>query len=268
MASTVYEPPITVASPEDVDQVKTFLSKHESPSEKAIKKLLVEAAKSDKLNVVNFILDQYPTVPIEEEPLRAAVNIGSIPITKALLARDPTLINLPFDHRGSALIVACMGRQRVEYLRFLLEAGADPNMDPDCTAYPLVLVSLLYTDDHAAAIDVLLKHGAITKGTGALASAAQEGKEAMVRYLLEGGANPEAEDKIPGGTHTGPALHGAVRGDHDGVVRLLLQYGADPSATDYSGLTAMEIVKQRELDGKDMSKVLEALEKHRTTQST
>jgi hypothetical protein len=261
MAPTVYIPPVAVASPEDVEQVKILLSKHESPSEKIIQNLLVDAAKDDKLNVVEFLLEQYPTVPIEEEPLRAAVNIGSIPITKALLARDPTIINLPFDHRGSALIVACMGRQRVEYLRFLLEAGADPNLDPDCTAYPIVLVSFLYTDDHAAAIDLLLKHGAITKGTGALACAAQKGKETMVRSLLEGGASPEAEDKILGGTNTGPALHGAVRGDHDGVVRLLLQYGADPNATDYSGLTAMEIAKQRELDGKDVSNVLEALEK-------
>jgi hypothetical protein len=261
MAPTVYIPPITIPSPEDVNKVKTLLSEHESPSEKTIQNLLVDAAKDDKLNVVEFLLEQYPTVPIEEEPLRAAVNIGSIPITKALLARDPTIINLPFDRRGSALIVACMGRQRVEYLRVLLEAGADPNMDPDYAAYPVSLVAALYTDDHAAAIDLLLKHGAITKGTGALTCAAQKGKINMVRSFLESGASPEAEDKIYGGMHTGPpALHGAVRGDHDDVVRLLLKYGADPNATDYSGLTAMEIAKQRESDGKDASKVLEALE--------
>jgi hypothetical protein len=260
MAPTVYIPPMAVASAEDVDKIKTLLSEHESPSEKTNQNLLVEAAKDDKLNVVEFLLDQYPTIPIEEEPFRAAVNIGSIPITKALLARDPTIINLPFDHRGSALIVACMGRQRVEYLRFLLEAGADPNMDPDCVTYPVVLVSLLYTDDHAAAIDLLMKHGASTKGTGALTCAAEKGKINMVRSFLESGASPEAEDKIYGGTRTGPALHGAVRGDHDGVVRLLLQYGADPNATDYSGLTALEIAKQRELDGKDVAKVSEILE--------
>jgi hypothetical protein len=181
MAPTVYIPPITVSSPEDVDKIKTLLSEHGSPSEKTIQNLLVTAAKDDKLNVVEFLLDRYPTVPIEEEPLRAAVNIGSIPITKALLARDPTIINLPFDHRGSALIVACMGRQRVEYLRFLLEAGADPNMDPDCTGYPVALVAALYTDP--AAMDVLLEHGAHPIG-GALASATQKGKEAMVLSLL------------------------------------------------------------------------------------
>jgi hypothetical protein len=258
MAPTVYIPPITVSSPEDVDKIKTLLSEHGSPSEKTIQNLLVTAAKDDKLNVVEFLLDRYPTVPIEEEPLRAAVNIGSIPITKALLARDPTIINLPFDHRGSALIVACMGRQRVEYLRFLLEAGADPNMDPDCTGYPVALVAALYTDP--AAMDVLLEHGAHPIG-GALASATQKGKEAMVLSLLKAGACPEAEARGHAVVNTGSPLHDAVRGDHDGVVRLLLQYGADPNATDYSGLTAIEIAKQRELDGKDVSKVSEVLER-------
>lgn len=248
-----------MASTGDIDRMETLLSEQESPSEETIQALFVTAAKSEDLGAINSLLDQYPTVPLNEEILRGAVNTGSIPITRALLARDPGIINMPFDHRGSALIVACMGRQNTEYLRFLLEAGANPNMDPDAAAFPLTLVAFLYTDP--VAIDLLLKHGALTKGTGALASAAQKGKEAMVLRLLEGGARPIAEVKAYGLYNTGSPLHLAVSHGYDSIVGMLLQYGADPNATDHNGSTAMEIAEQMELEGKDVSKMLEILRK-------
>lgn len=258
MAPTLEDALIPMASTEDIDRIKTLLSGHESPSEETIQALLVAAAKSENHSVINFLLDQYPTVPLNEEIFRGAVNTGSIPVTKALLARDPAIINLPFDMRGSALIVACMGRQSAEYLRFLLEAGADPNMDPDAAAFPLVLLAYLYADP--VAMDMLLKHGARPEGTGALACAAGKGKEAMVLRLLEYGARPEAEARAYGVSNTGSPLHIAVSHGHDGVVGLLLQHGADPNATDHNGSTAIEIAKQMELDGKDVSKMLELLE--------
>ena len=258
MAPTIDESLVTAASTGDVDGMKTLISRHESPSEETIQTLLTAAAKGDNLNIIQFLLDQYPTVPLDEEVFRSAVNTGSIPVTKALLAHDPAIINMPFDHRGSALIVACMGRQSTEYLRFLLEAGADPNMDPDAAPFPLLLVAYLYTDP--AAMDVLLTHGARPQGTGALVTAAGQGKEAMVLRLLECGARPEAEAKGHGVSNTGSPLHVAVSLGYEGVVRLLLQYGADPNAVDQDGLTAMEILKQKELDGKDVSKMLGVLQ--------
>lgn len=239
--------------------MKALLSEHESPPDETIQHLLVAAAKGEKLEVVNFLLDQYPTVPLDEEIFRGAVNTGSIPVTKALLARDPAIINMPFDHRGSALIVACMGRQKVEYLQFLLEAGADPNMDPDAAAYPLVLVASLYTDPDA--VDLLVKHGANLHGTGALACAAQKGREAMVLRLLKCGARPDDQAKRYR-TYGGIPLHGAVSHGHEGVVRSLLQHGADPHVTDHNCSTAMEVAKKMELDGKDVSNILEILENH------
>lgn len=254
---------VATSSAGDLDRMKAMLpSGHESPpSEKTVQHLLETAAKGSNSEVVDFLLDRYPTVQLNEEIVRGAVNTGSIPVFKSLLARDPDIINMRFDMRGTPLVVACQGRQSVEYLRVMLEAGADPNMDPDTSAFPLTLVAYLYGDEGPAAIDLLLQYGARPAGTGALAAAASKGKEDVVLRLLEGGAHPEVEpNAMAGGNYPSP-LHLAVSHGHDGVVRLLLQHGADLKATDSDGLTAMEIAKRMQLDGKDVSKLLEALEK-------
>lgn len=251
---------VTLASAEDLDQLKALLSSsHESPSEETVQYLLETAAKTSNLDVLNFLLNRYPTVHLNEEIIRGSIYTRSIPVFKALLARDPAIINMRFDMRGTPLVVACQSQQNVEYLRLLLEAGADPNMDPDTSTYPLALVASFYADP--TAMDVLLRHGALPQGTGALATAAMRGKEAMVLNLLEHGARPEAEASSQTGGYCGmlSPLHVAVSRGHENVVRILLQHGADPNATDEKGLTAMEVAKQMETDGKDVSKVMEVL---------
>lgn len=248
---------ITVASAGDVDQLRTLLTDgQESPSEEIIQNLLTTAAKSSHLDVVTFLLAQYPSTPLNEEIVRAAVNTGSISIFAALLARDPSLINMHFDKRGTPLTVACMGQQKVEYLRFLLEAGADPNQDPDAAAFPLALVAALYADP--ALIDLLLQHGARLERSGALAAAAHLGNEPMLRRLLERGAHPDADADAMG--NGASPLHVAVSAGHGGVARILLRHGgADPNAADASGTTAIELAKQMRLQGKDMSEMIEVL---------
>lgn len=249
-----------LASAGDLDQLKALLpSDHEPLSEGIVQHLLEAAAKGSNLDVLKFLLDHCPTARLNEEIVRGSIYTRSIPIFKALIARDPSIVNMRFDMRGTPLVTACQSQQNVEYLQLLLEAGADPNMDPDTSTYPLALVASFYADP--AAIDVLLQHGARPKGTGALAYAAMKGKEAMVLRLLECGARPEAEANAkPGGYYAMPSpLHAAVSHGHDGVVRLLLQHGANPNATDSRGLTAIEIVKQMETDGKNVSKMLEVL---------
>lgn len=248
---------ITVASAGDVEQLRTLLTNgQEPPSEEIIQNLLMTAAKNSHLDVVDFLLAQYPSIPLNEEIVRAAVNTGSIPIFAALLARDPSVINMHFDRRGTPLIVACMGQQTVEYLRFLLAAGANPNQDPDAAAFPLALAAALYPD--SAAIDLLLEYGARLERSGALAAAARRGNEPNLRRLLELGARSDT-DAAAMGTGASP-LHVAVSTGHAGVARILLRNGgADPNAADASGATTIELAKQMRLQGKDMSEMMEVL---------
>ncbi|KAM0541482.1 hypothetical protein ACHAPJ_013217 [Fusarium lateritium] len=256
MTLEVMQSLIATASAGNVDQMRTLLTAgQESPSEETIQTLLTTAAKGSHLDTVNFLLESYPSVLLEEEIVRAAVNTGSIPVFQALLNQDPQVINMTFDKRGTPLIVACMGQQTPEYLKFLLEAGADPNQDPDAAAFPLALVAGLYNDP--TVIDLLLQHGARLERSGALAAAAWRGKESMLRCLLNRGARLDADARDVG-IHASP-LHVAVRAGRVGVAKILLQHGADPSATDASGTTAIEVVHRMTLQGKDMGEMVEVL---------
>ncbi|KAG9683641.1 hypothetical protein KCU95_g12997, partial [Aureobasidium melanogenum] len=256
MASRIEETLLDLTLAGDVAQMRTLLmGSEEPPSESIIQNLLVAGVKGTHLGVVELLLDRHPSVPLNEEIVRGAVNTGSIPVFKILLARDPSIINMPFDKRGSPLIVACMGRQTVEYLKFLLEAGADPNQDPDAATYPLALVAALYSDIDA--IDLLLQNGARLEHSGALAAAARLGNEPMTRRLLDRGARLE-NDGYSLGARTTP-LHVAVESGRLEVVKILLQNGADSTAINASGATAFDVARQMETKGKDMSQMLEIL---------
>ncbi|KAK6008160.1 hypothetical protein QM012_000063 [Aureobasidium pullulans] len=250
---------LNLATAGDLHQMRTLLTaSQESPSEEAVQKLLAAAVQSSHLEVVEFLLDQYLSVSMNEEIVRSAVNTGSIPVFKILLARDPSIINMPFEKRGSPLIVACMGRQTSEYLEYLLESGADPNQDPDAASYPLALVAALYSDPDA--IDLLLRYGARLEHSGPLAAAARLGNEPLMRRLFDSGARLE-DDIYYVGAYTSLAtpLHIAVERGHLGVVKILLQHGADPTATDDRGATVFDVARQMQNKGKDVSQMLKIL---------
>jgi hypothetical protein len=248
----------TMASAGKVDEMRTLLMAGQEPlSKETVQSLLKTAVQHSHLGVVNFLLNEYPSVPLDEDIVRFATYTCSIPIFKALLVRDPSVINMQFDHRGTPLAVACMSQREVEYLRFLLEAGADPNQDPDVVSFPLALVAALYTDP--AAIDLLLQHGARMEESGALHAAARRGNEPMVRRLLDHGARQDTDAPTPVmGTLESP-LHAAVRSGHAGIARILIQHGANPNASEAHGGTAMEDARQMRRKGKDMEEMMEVL---------
>ncbi|KAJ6781260.1 hypothetical protein PWT90_10245 [Aphanocladium album] len=242
---------IKAATTGDVALLRTGLTGAD-PSEETVQSLLVAAVSDSQIDITEFLLAQYPSVPLNEEVVRAAVNTGSMAIFGALLARDPACINMQFDMRGSPLIVACMGQQNLEYLKYLLEAGADPNQDPDAAAYPLALVAALYSE--VAAVDLLLQHGARIEYSGALAAAAQRGNQTMLCYLLDRGARPQTDG--PATSPKTPVLHVAVKAGHTEVARVLLEHGADLNEKDASGVSAIELVKNMQSKGKDMNEML------------
>ncbi|TQV92474.1 hypothetical protein V2A60_007162 [Cordyceps javanica] len=246
---------IHAASAGDLDRLRTLLAADKEPTQDTIHALRTAAVKGLQLDIMDYLLSQYPGVPLDEEVVRAAINTGSVPILQALLARDPSCANMQFDRRGTPLVVACMGQQSIAYLQCLLEAGADPNQDPDAAAYPLALVAALYRD--TAAIDLLLQHGARLENSGALAAAAQRGNEPMLCHLMARGARSDSDAAT---ATTTPPLHVAVGAGHAGAARILLQHGADANVRNSAGNRAMDVALAMQSKGKDTSEVLKVLE--------
>lgn len=94
-----------------------------------------------------------------------------------------------FDQRSTPLVVACTARKPVEFLRFLLEKGADPNRPEDGLSTPLALVAALY--ENPATVDLLLEYGASLKDGDALKTAEELGNVVRVQRLLERGTDSQ-----------------------------------------------------------------------------
>ncbi|GFR51891.1 hypothetical protein Agub_g14371, partial [Astrephomene gubernaculifera] len=108
---------------------------------------------------------------------------------------------------------------RVEVVRELLQARADPRVEPEA----LLEAARWGAEDTAA---VLLAAGADASAIESvgLTLASAYGHAGIVRQLLEGGADPTAQEST--------ALLGAAKFGHVQVARQLLEAGANPTARD------------------------------------
>ncbi|OBT40092.1 hypothetical protein VE00_09355 [Pseudogymnoascus sp. WSF 3629] len=113
---------------------------------------------------------------------------------------------------------------------------------------PLEWVAYTSTEDNAR---LLIKHGAMVKGTYALhvAAGCNRSRIGMVRLLMEAGADingmPDFDDiyLVYGSNYSQTALHRAAQTGTEEVVALLMDYGADRTKLDARGYTAMEIAE-------------------------
>ena len=148
----------------------------------------------------------------------------------------------------SALNTA-IGRNDVERLRALLEAGADPNGtvqemgSPRSLLFNAIGVACFYQRKEAALL--LLEYGAdphVTQGPAGMTmihTAAIAGVPEIVTGLLDRGASVGARD----GWGQTP-LHCATRSGEPSMMELLLRAGADINARDNRGRTPLDIARE------------------------
>ncbi|RYG49429.1 ankyrin repeat domain-containing protein [bacterium] len=133
---------------------------------------------------------------------------------------------------GVSPIFEAVQNGSVEATRALLELGAESD------ALNSISETALHQAWNPAVAALLLDAGADIdrvggQGYSLLMTAAEEGNEPLVKFLLERGASVAA-------TSTGAtALHYAMLSDEDSVIDLLLDAGADVNATDVDGQTPL-----------------------------
>jgi ankyrin repeat protein len=146
--------------------------------------------------------------------LKAAAGRGRAETVRALLAAGA---DVRASKAGSTALDVAVEGGHAEVVRILLEAGA-PGGEQS-------LVVAAYRR-HAAVLEVLLAEGISVRGepgTAALAAAAQGNDVAIVRRLLEAGADPARPSE-----HQSALDAAAAKGNAD-MIRLLLAKGARPS---------------------------------------
>lgn len=187
-------------------------------------------------------------LPSGETPLMTGARTGSAPVVKLLLSRGANP-NAREKYQGQTALMWAAAGQFSEVVRVLIELGADVRArsevrhrrvgtelggfngaaarEIDKGGYTPLLFAV--QQGTLESVKLLLAAGAdvndtAPEGTSALVVAAHSGHGAVSAYLLERGADPNAD----GGGYT--ALHAAIlRGDVD-LVKLLLAKSANPNA--------------------------------------
>lgn len=155
--------------------------------------------------------------------------LASLEICKLLHAKSPDIWKYEWQGLGNAVCITPRFFN-LDFLTFLLEtAGADPGRDVRRSirlcyiSLPLQWIAFSSTPVYAR---LLLKHGAVIKGTNALQLAATyvrgrlgRGRLEMVRLLVEGGGGDVKKMLEPDSPQ--PPSFGNVFGDGQGAVYIV-----------------------------------------------
>jgi ankyrin repeat protein len=236
--------------------LRSFNNSHpRSDQDATIFLLLAEATKLRHRTLVEYLLEQTENTDYSEDLIWSALAVGS-DIYKLYLAKNPDILKFEWQGIGN-VVCSALRRNDVALLTYLLETvGADAGRFLESTRMgyiylPLEWVAYSSTESNAR---LLLKYGAIVKGTCALQLAATGGRRGglrggrlgMVRLLVEAGADVngmlDSNDFYYGrhGDPQGTALHYAAESGAKEVVEFLMVNGADTTKLDGFGHTAIE----------------------------
>ena len=163
-----------------------------------------------------------------ETPLMAAARAGKREVVRELLARKATLD--AGATRGQTALMWAVAQKHADIVALLLAAGADVHARTDTWE------QMMAVPPHGLPeYDRMIPHGADT----ALMFAARVGDAVSARLLVDAGAN--VDDRDAWGV-SATAL--AAFAGHGEIARYLLEKGADPNA-DGAGLTALHCAIMR-----------------------
>ena len=158
-------------------------------------------------------------------PLHIAAQKGHEPVIRVFLANPKTNVNVRKPSGSTPLLIAAQ-KNFPGIVELLIERGANVNLGLSVEgSVPLIIAAIA---NHVAVVRLLtqapgIKVNMVTQdGVTALCAAAQEGNEEIVRLLLSKGADPG----ILSYNGTGPLILACIY-RHTAILKMLLNAGAD-----------------------------------------
>ncbi|KAK3317392.1 ankyrin repeat-containing domain protein [Cercophora scortea] len=204
------------------------------------------ASKQGNANMVKLLVDNGADVDLPVvytsirgrdslTPLYAAIKKGSShtrDAVRCLLESNANPDIMCFKHhKGSKAMHIAARNNDVEYLRLLLDHGAEVN-GQDSNQHTPLWCSIV--KGHRLAAAFLIESGAISntpREAPTICTAANAGMDSIITLLLDRGCPIDSPDPLDGST----ALKRAVLKGHMSTVRLLLSRGADVRVLDKTG---------------------------------
>ena len=147
--------------------------------------MLVQAATSLQPSILTFLLHIFATARLTDRIIGQVVDAKSIPLFRALLAHNRSVLDHEFENTSTPLSMACWGSDP-DFALFLLAEGADPN-GPGFLA--LSTLGIAIQKQPVTLVRRLVERGATVRGSEVFSQAVETGRVDVVRVLLESGVD-------------------------------------------------------------------------------
>ena len=207
------------------------------------------------LQVMGLALNEEPKEAFRiwgEFPLFGAIEHGDPEIVR-LLVNTGAEVNAAAGFGGSTALHEAVAQGNSEIVQILVDAGADIEAEGFMSRTPLslaaeegaseimkVLLGRAPDPDTAASGDSKKAPSPSVIGGKALFAAIESDNAAMVRLLVEAGADVNAAEGFGGNT----PLHEAVEGGNAEIVQILVDAGADIEAEGFMGQTPLSLAAE------------------------
>jgi ankyrin repeat protein len=191
--------------------------------------------------------------------VRAAVQARWVDVNSSIPA--------PVYMEGTPLITIAARAGSVDVMRYLISSRAD--LDAMTPAYETALMLATYfpteagasSSRHEQVVRMLVEAGAAVNSHPysytALAYAAYQGRDGLIKFLLQNGANVNT-GFTPVSVHVNTPLMMAAMQGHTNATLMLLRAGADARARVINGHTAAELAARH--NGRDLVPLLKCAE--------
>ncbi|KAI6825501.1 hypothetical protein KC340_g10500 [Hortaea werneckii] len=225
---------------------------HEEVKDSRYGLVMEMAAAADQLEIIQLLIDRNIDVNIAGDyygtSLQAASRYGHKNIVKALLCADADP-NIYKGRYGTALRAAVMS-YNVEVVCALLEYGANTELCGGEDACDGTALCLAVQEKQSEIVHALVTAGADVTSAARrkplLIMACAWGNIAVVRALLDAGANVQVRGDTWYRTSEVSGLHAAIHAGHLDVVKLLLARGFDLNSTFDRAQSPLELAVEAE----------------------